>query len=160
MEKIQFSKEELRCIISIFVNIALILLPIFAADFPTNDRYHFQKLLIEWTKRSSAVIDHFLKIFEEGGPISLLRFVENCQKSEIFNVLKIREVAKQTAVFSNANPKINAEALADKDLFEDRLSQMDVNDGPPENLSEVQEEISEAVLYKVEKNAPNKLTKT
>jgi hypothetical protein len=83
-------------------------------------------MLMEWTKRSQAVIDHYLKAFESGGPISMLRFIECCQKQEIFNVLKIREVAKQTAVLSNANAHLNAESLADRDLFQGRLSEVEV----------------------------------
>lgn len=141
---------------SIFVNVTLILLPLFAADFPHDDpmRVNFYKILMDWTRRTPAVINHYLSLFNgDSGPINMLFFIDKCQKLDIFNVLKIREVANKTAVLLNANPDINGESLVGRDLFEGRLSQDEINDGPPQDLSFVQSEIADAVLYKVVKSA-------
>ena len=54
------SKEQLRCILSIFVNISLTLLPLYASDFPLQDRRKYYKLLMQWTRRSPKVVEQFL----------------------------------------------------------------------------------------------------
>ena len=92
---LRFSKEQLRCILSIFVNISLTLLPIYASDFPPEDRRKFYKFLMQWTKRTPIVIDHYLALFK-GGPITMRDFIESCERHKVFDVLSIREVAKLT----------------------------------------------------------------
>ncbi len=71
MTNSKLSKEQLKCIISIFVNISLTLLPLYASDYPPSDRRNYYKLLMQWTKRAPAVIEHFLFEFKLGGPISM-----------------------------------------------------------------------------------------
>lgn len=67
LEETMLSQEQLKCVISIFVNISLVLLPIFASDFPCRDKRNYYKYLVQWTKRSQNVIDHFVNEFR-GGP--------------------------------------------------------------------------------------------
>ena len=76
-------------------------------------------------------------------------FIKACQKQDIFNVLRIREVAKRTAVISNTNPDINRESVLSKDLFAGRLSQSELNDGLEEDLADIPTLFADAVLYKV-----------
>ena len=95
LETLKFTKEQLRCILSIFVNISLTLLPIYASDFPPEDRRKFYKFLMQWTKRTPIVIDHYLALFK-GGPITMKEFITACEKHDVFNVLEIRKVAKNT----------------------------------------------------------------
>ena len=128
------SSQQLRCIISIFVNIALILLPLYAADYPSVDKNDYFKLLSQWSKRSQQVINHYITEFKGGqfseavsGRISVMQFVEKAKKLEIFNVLQIREVAKKTMLISDHNPEINRDALLNKGLFTDRLSSQPLN---------------------------------
>ena len=52
MRESMLSKEQLKCIISIFVNVALVLLPMYASDYPPKDRRNYYRLLVQWTKRS------------------------------------------------------------------------------------------------------------
>ena len=52
MREAMLSKEQLKCIISIFVNVALVLLPMYASDYPPKDRRNYYRLLVQWTKRS------------------------------------------------------------------------------------------------------------
>ena len=63
-------------------------------------------------------------------------------------MLRIREVAKRTAVLSNSNPSIN-DSLADRDLFAGRLSQEELNNDIEDDLASVPPEFADAVLYKV-----------
>jgi len=50
--EVMLSRDQLNCIISIFVNISLVLLPIYSSDFPCRDKRVFYKFLVQWTKRS------------------------------------------------------------------------------------------------------------
>lgn len=146
------------------MNVSLILLPLFAAEDPIeldSIKAGCYKILREWTRRAPAVINHYLSLLnvDSGGPINMLFFIDKCQKLDIFNVLKIREVANQTAILQNANPNINAESMIGRDLFEGRFSQDKINDGPPQDLSFVDGEFADTVLYKVvESTNKGKLT--
>lgn len=155
LSNIQLSTEQLKCIVSIFVNLSLILLPLFATeDCPPDARANYNGILMMWTRRTPAVINHYLSLFNvDNGPIDMLFFIDKCQKLDIFNVLKIRDFANKTAVLQNANPRINGESLIDRDLFEGRISQDEINEGPPQDLSFVRGEIADAVLYKVDLSA-------
>jgi len=121
MNHIKLSNENLRCIISIFVNISLTLLPIYGSDYPPQDRRKYYKLLMQWTRRSPAVIEHFMGLFRYGA-ITMNDFIKSCEEHKAFNVLEIREVAKRTAVMRDSNPHINKDAMSDKELFGGRLS--------------------------------------
>ena len=44
--------QQLRCIVSIFVNLALVLLPLYAVDYPSVDKRDYLKTIIQWSKRS------------------------------------------------------------------------------------------------------------
>ncbi len=72
-------------------------------------------------------------------------------------MLKIREVAKRTGVLSNANPSINGDSLADKDLFAGSLSQEELNDDLEEDLTSIPSEFADAVLYKVVHTIENQM---
>ena len=128
------SKEQLKCIISIFVNISLVLLPMYASDYPPKDRRQYYKFLVQWTKRSQAVIDHFMIEFRNtNGPggrnsnlssrITMKQFVNACEAQDIFNVMHIRGVAKVKIEIEDANPYINRDSMLSKDLFAGRLSE-------------------------------------
>ena len=91
---LRFSKEHLRSLLSIFVNISLTLLPIFASDFPPEDRRQFYLFLMQWFKIAPKVIDHYVDLFGDG-PITMRNFISKCEEHNIFDVLSIREVAKE-----------------------------------------------------------------
>jgi hypothetical protein len=57
------SREQLLCIVTTFVNISLILLPLYASDFPSADKGNFFRLLVEWNKRRDRVVQHFFAEF-------------------------------------------------------------------------------------------------
>ena len=46
------TQQQLRCIVSIFVNLALVLLPLYAIDYPNDDKSAYLKLIIQWSNRS------------------------------------------------------------------------------------------------------------
>ena len=122
-------RDQLKCILSIFVNLALVLLPLYASDYPFTDKKNYNRLLVQWTKRSQSVIDHYISMFKGGeelaaatGRISMRQFIDSCKKHDIFNVLQIRDAAKHTQILENANPNINRESLLSTDLFGGRLS--------------------------------------
>ena len=78
---------------TIFVNISLTLLPIYASDYPRKDKRNYFSLLIKWSRRSNTVIDHYVKEFVGDGitgRISVRNFIETAKKLDIFNVLEIR----------------------------------------------------------------------
>ena len=66
LEETMLSAQQLKCIISIFVNLALTLLPLYAADYPTNGKRGYYKLLTQWSKRSNQVVDHYITEFKGG----------------------------------------------------------------------------------------------
>ena len=79
--------NQLRQIISIFVNISLKLLPVYASDFPPQDKRTYFKFIVQWARRSQAVIDHFICKFKNNenaanskSRISFRRFVEACKE--------------------------------------------------------------------------------
>ena len=75
------------------MNIALTLLPIYASDYPRKDKRNYFSLLIKWSRRSNAVIDHYMKEFTGesiSGQISVRDFIETAKRLDIFNVLEIR----------------------------------------------------------------------
>ena len=93
----------MQCIVSTFVNISLILLPLYASDFPSAGKGNFYRLLIEWNKRRERVVQHLLTEFvglsKELNPLSRVSvkdFIEKSQRLEIFEVLMIRQIAKNT----------------------------------------------------------------
>ena len=53
------TQQQLNTIITIFINIALLLLPLFSADYPGMDMRDFSKLVIQWQERAKSVIDHY-----------------------------------------------------------------------------------------------------
>ena len=53
LKEIVLSSEQLKCILTIFVNVSLILLPLYASDYPSIDKRQYFKLLVQWAKRSS-----------------------------------------------------------------------------------------------------------
>ena len=123
------TKDQLRCIVSIMVNIALILIPLYASDFPSSDKRTYYKLLLQWTKRSQAVIDNLLSEFKGGpgsknmsGRISMQNFIDTAKRLNLYDVLSVRELAKVTQVITDLNPSVNREDLLEKDLFGDRKS--------------------------------------
>ena len=40
------SPQQLKCIVSIFVNLALVLLPLYAVDYPSDDKSAYLKTII------------------------------------------------------------------------------------------------------------------
>ena len=46
------SSDQLKCILTIFINIALILLPLYASGYPSIDKRGYFKLLVQWAKRT------------------------------------------------------------------------------------------------------------
>lgn len=112
------TKDQLRCIVSIFVNLALVLIPLYASDFPSNDKRAYYKLLLQWTKRSQAVTENLLSEFKGGpgsknlsGRISMQTFIDSAKRLEIYDVLQVREMAKVTQVITDLNPNVNREDL-------------------------------------------------
>merc|ERR1712083_60403 len=158
------SQSSLRCIVSIFVNLALVLLPLYAVDYPSVDKRDYMKLLIQWSKRCNQVISHYISEFKGGdfsnqsmsGRISAIQFIEKAQELQIFNVLQIREVAKKTMLIADHNPNINRDAVLDKGLFTERLRREELNEDEEtaieEALSNVPQMFSDAVLYKAAQN--------
>mmetsp|Transcript_30591 Transcript_30591/g.37736 ORF Transcript_30591/g.37736 Transcript_30591/m.37736 type:complete len:158 (+) Transcript_30591:610-1083(+) len=147
---LRLSREQLRCILSIFVNISLTLLPIYASDYPLEDRRKFYKLLMQWTRRTPIVIDHYLSLFKNGGPVTMKAFIEGSAQYDVFNVLAIREVAKRTAVITDNNVnQVKDSQQSDRELFGGRLNQDELNDDLEEDLTDVPSIFAEAVLYKV-----------
>ena len=121
------SPQQLKCIVSIFVNLALVLLPLYAVDYPSDDKSAYLKTIIQWSNRSQQVINHYITEFTNyelqslSGRVSGLQFIEKSKELQIFNVLQIREVAKKTMLIADHNPNINREAVLDKGLFTERL---------------------------------------
>lgn len=91
---LRFSKEYLKSILSIFVNISLTLLPIFASDFPSEDRHQFYLFLMKWFKIAPKVVDHYIDLFG-GAPITMRDFISKCEEHKIFDVLSIRLAAQE-----------------------------------------------------------------
>ena len=60
------SNDQLKCILTIFVNIALILLPLYASDYPSIDKRGYFKLLVQWAKRTQSVVEHYMTEFKGG----------------------------------------------------------------------------------------------
>ena len=89
----------MRCILSIFVNISLTLLPIYGSDFPPRDRRKYYKFLMQWTRRSGAVTDELMSMIGDERP-KMLHFINACEKHDLFNVQEIREISKR---ISNVN---------------------------------------------------------
>ena len=149
--------NQLRQILSIFVNISLKLLPVYASDFPPQDKRSYFKFLVQWARRSQAVIDHFICKFKQNenatnskSRISMRRFVEACKEQDIFNVLSIREVAKSTNTIENTNPHISRQSLGEKDLFASRESFAEMSAEIEEDLKkELPKCFKEAYLYRV-----------
>ena len=46
LKEIALTSEQLKCILTIFVNISLILLPLYASDYPSIDKRQYFKLLV------------------------------------------------------------------------------------------------------------------
>ena len=53
-------KQQLSCIISVIVNMSLIILPIYASDYPRKDKRDYYTTLMRWFKISKAVIQHYI----------------------------------------------------------------------------------------------------
>ena len=87
------SPQQLKCIVSIFVNLALVLLPLYAADFPSDDKSAYLKTIIQWSNRSQQVINHYITEFTNyelqsmSGRVSGRQFIEKSKELQIFNVL-------------------------------------------------------------------------
>ena len=99
-------------------------MPLYASDYPSIDKRGYFKLLVQWAKRTQAVVEHYMTEFRGSsfnsnlnGPITVLEFIKRTRQLEIFNVLQIREIAKKTILISDHNPKINRDALISKGLF-------------------------------------------
>jgi hypothetical protein len=168
------TKEQLRCAISIFVNTALVLLPLYASDIPTTDKGLYFRLLVEWQKRCPRVIDYYMSEFKGGsrsqnvtGRISVHQFIKKAKEMEIFEVMMVREVAKRTVhIELPQRPLNNDHQLAASSQASARL-QLGANndeDGPGQNkqplgYKEAEDDafrdlnlpqmFSDAVLYKV-----------
>ena len=126
-------REDLKHIITIFVNLSLVLLPLYGTDFPTKDRRSYYRLVIQWYKKTGDVIDTIIRDFKSGkegasGRITMRQFVDQCHTHDIFNVIKIREIAKRTTVLANANPNINRESTQGLDLFSFGVPEQDEKD--------------------------------
>ena len=150
MAHLSLTKEQVRCILSIFVNISLTLLPIYASDYPPQDRRKYYKFLMQWTRRSGAVIDHFMGLITHDS-IKMLKFISACEEHNVFNVQGIRDVAKRTSVVhgDSGNPNLAKDSMSERELFAGRLSQEELNDDLEEDLADVPSIFAEAVLYKV-----------
>ena len=86
-----------------FVNIALILLPLYASDFPSDNKCNYFRLLVEWHKRSKRVVEHFVseitgRELNPLGRVSIKDFIERTQRLDIFEVMMIRQVTKSTVM--------------------------------------------------------------
>jgi len=57
------AREQLECIVGTFVNMALILLPLYASDFPYEDKRNYFRLLVEWHKRTPRVTERIVSEF-------------------------------------------------------------------------------------------------
>lgn len=97
------SREQLHCIVSTFVNVSLALLPLYASDFPSADKGNFLRLLVDWNKRRERVVQQFVTEFtglskelNPLGRVTVREFIEKAQRVDIFEVLMIRQVAKNT----------------------------------------------------------------
>jgi len=94
----------LNCVVTTFVNLSLILLPLYASDFPSDNKGNYFRLLVEWHKRSKRVIEHFVselsgrQISGAHGRVSVKDFVERAQRLDIFEVMMIRQIAKNTVM--------------------------------------------------------------
>ena len=169
------SNDQLKCILTIFVNIALILLPLYASDYPSIDKRGYFKLLVQWAKRTQSVVDHYMTEFKGGqfvtsvtGPITVLDFIQKSKQLEIFNVLQIREVAKKTILISDHNPRINRDALISKGLFSanryaegsDLNEDEEAEDATEEALTDLPQMFSDAVLYKIVEDIDSQLQQT
>ena len=121
-------QKQLKTIVTIFINVALILLPLFSADYPGMDMRDYTKHVIQWQERAQQVINHYMQEFYGGqfsskfsGSISVSQFIERSRALDIFNVLQIREVAKKTIFISDHNPEINRDAVLKEGLFAENL---------------------------------------
>ena len=86
---------------------------------------------------------------EVTGRITMRSFIDQCRDHDIFNVLSIREVAKNTHVLENNLPNVNRETSLSSDLFGGRLSNEDLNPSIEDDLTNLPQLHSDAVLYKV-----------
>jgi hypothetical protein len=113
LRETQISKDQLHCIISTFTNLALVLLPLYASNFPNSDKRQYIILLVEWQKRCSRVIEHFVSEFKGGirskitNSISVEQFINKAKELDIFEILMIREVAKNTLMIDLPRETLN-----------------------------------------------------
>lgn len=97
------SREQLNCIVQTFVNVSLILLPLYASDFPSSDKRAYFRLLVEWHKRSPRVAESLLteftgfsKALNPLGHCSIQDFIDKSRRADIFEIMMIRQMAKNT----------------------------------------------------------------
>jgi hypothetical protein len=89
--------EQVSSIVSTIANVSLILLPLYASDFPSGDKRHYFKLLVDWHHRCPLVIEHLVnELIEDKTQLSATEFIAKAQKLDMFEVLMLREVAKNT----------------------------------------------------------------
>lgn len=55
------TKEQLTSIVQIIVNVSLTLLPLYASDFPSEDKRSFVKTLIQWFQRKNSCVEALIK---------------------------------------------------------------------------------------------------
>ena len=88
------------------------------------------------------------------------QFIKTCVANDLFNVMHIREVAK--CMVENPNPENNGhrESALSRDLFGGRLSEEELNGGIEDDLADLPNIYSDAVLYKVVQTIDHQLSQT
>ena len=94
-KKTTLTKEQLDCIIEVIVNVSLVMLPIYASDFPSGDKQQYMKMQVQWYQKRHMIAEKLAKSFKTvpHGDIKLItvrNFIDKARQTDLFDVMAIR----------------------------------------------------------------------
>ena len=95
------SKHTLNLILVTVVSVALVVLPIFAADFPSTDRLNIIRILVEWPKKADKLCEKLrLDIQQDSitGRVHANQFIAKATALGIYDTWVLRQLSRKIEV--------------------------------------------------------------